>query len=155
METFKVYVAGSSKDRERARRFMQRVDAHPKMAVAYDWVKDVDASHANGVQDSDLSDKQRAFFANADLEGVEECDALVLLAEHTPTGRGMWVELGYAIGLNEHTHPDEAITIIVSGGGRRSIFTAPGFGLVDFECAYSVGSHDDDAFEALLSLIDD
>jgi len=148
-----VYVAGSSAKRERARFFMDQIKVHPGMRVTYDWVGDVDASKAKGVDDFQLSDVERARYANADLDGVAASDVFVLLAEERPTGRGMWVELGFVLALNEQgkDYGHDQITVIVSGGGRRSIFTAPTCG-VDFEVPYRVGKHDGEAFAILEDL---
>jgi len=149
----RVYVAGSARNRDRARAFFDRVRALDGAEIAIDWIDDVDASEAKGVRDRDLLPFERVEYALKDLEGVASCDVLVVLAEAEPSGRGLWVELGYALALRDERggggwsavrpHPH----VIVSGGDRRSIFTAEG--LVDCEFAYDVGGHDDKAFGAL------
>lgn len=151
--TIRVYVAGSSARKERARSFMTRVRGHAGMSVALDWIDHVDVADRAGVRDSDLPDHARARFAIADLEAVAECDALVVLAEASPTGRGMWVELGFALGLGWMGRRPPLI--VVSGGDRRSIFTAPEERLVDFEVDFAVGQHEDEAFEILKTFVEE
>jgi len=118
-----VYVAGASRNRERSRRFIERVRNHPRMRITYDWIADVDAAAAAGPFDCDLDDEKRRHFADADLAGLAAADVAVFLAETTEAGRGMWVELGYAICIRE-AEADPCHSIVVSGGGRRSIFSA-------------------------------
>jgi len=147
----KVYVAGSTRQRDRAREFFERVRAHGDMCIAYDWLVDVDASDAAGVQDNELSDSDRAKFARADLDGVARADVLVVLAEATPTGRGMWVELGFALGLQRAGL--RSPMIVVSGGDKRSIFSSPN--VVDYEVGFAVGEHDEEAFEIVAAFAQD
>ena len=96
------------------------------MAITHDWIAAVDASSAAGVTDDLLHDSVRLRLACDDMIGVDLADVLVVLAEEAPTGRGMWFELGYGCALRGR------LTIIVSGGAKRSIFTVPG--IVDHEC---------------------
>ena len=136
-----VYVAGSSRNTSRARAFIERVNADPRMHLTHDWTAPAVSAAANGIRDCDLTDAQRTDFALADLDAVLRADVLVVLAEAEPTGRGMWVELGFALGYNVLSVA--RIRTIVSGGARHSIFTAPPV-LVDFE----VPNVDGDDFEA-------
>lgn len=141
-----VYVAGASRNKERARAFMDLVRAHPAMILTHDWVADIDAADIAGMTDADLDDPARAAFAEGDLNGLAEADVAVFLLEDETVSRGMYVELGYAIAVRESCHEfiDERETprpgikprIIVSGGDKQSIFTVPG--LVDYESTYSV-----------------
>lgn len=118
-----VYVAGASKNIERAEAFMARVRGNDDIfEIAYDWTKDVRAAMTAGVTDHALTDEQRAVFAMQDMEGVLKADAFVLLAE-TPMSGGHPIELGMAI-AQRRLSPNEKL-IIVSGGERRSIFTSP------------------------------
>ena len=130
-----VYVAGASRNKERARAFMDRVRAEPTMILTHDWVADIDAADAACKTDRDFDTAARLRFAEADLDGLAEADVAVFLLEAEPMSRGSYVELGYAIAVREVCGPsDIKPRIIVSGGGRRSIFTVPG--LVDHEVSY-------------------
>ena len=143
-----VYVAGASRDWQRAREFMDRVRAHQRMRITHDWTVSVEAAT---VDDSELSANQRVGFARTDLAGVARCDALVVLLDTTVASVGRWVELGYALRMCDEVDQSTIALgprIIVSGGQRKSIFTAPG--LVDFEHAFAtVGWEDEDAFASL------
>ena len=122
-----VYVAGASRNLERSRGFIARVLADPNMQLTHNWVADIDAAQAIGKDGTDFSDDARSKFAETDLEGIAACDVIVFLAEEEPMSRGMWVGLGYAIALRdmEFGNDRDPVHIIVSGGARRSIFTAP------------------------------
>lgn len=119
----KVYVAGASKNIERTEAFLRRIYDYPNLfEVTFDWTRDVRAAMAAGRFDSDLSDEQRAVFAMTDAMAVIAADTVVVLAE-TPIVSGHAIELGIAIA---HRFEKPSKYIIVSGGGRRSIFTSPG-----------------------------
>ena len=148
-----VYVAGASRNRERARRFILRVEEHPDMRITYNWIPDIDAAIADGVTDDKLSDADRKRYAESDLNGLAEADAAVFLMEASDVGRGSWVELGYAIAVRE-AESDPMHVIIVSGGARRSIFSA--VDLVDYELTGWADNeqNDGEAFEVLAELAD-
>lgn len=150
-----IYVAGSARNWQRARAFMERIHAHEHMRVVFDWTLSVEAAQSAGVHDSALDNDERASHARADLNAIESCDVFVLLAESEPVGRGAWIELGYAMRIRDanvrrvaDSWLDGEPTIVVSGGDRRSIFTTPP-ALVDYEVPYDVGTHDDEAFSIL------
>ena len=150
-----VYVAGSSAKMERARAFMELVQRDERMRLTHNWVAKVDALDMPGARQSELSNVDRAKYANEDLDAVAASDVLVVLAEAKPSGVGMWVELGYALAINDAAVYDkeQRVTIIVSGGDRRSIFTAAPQ-LADFEVPYSVAGHDGEAFAILRDISD-
>lgn len=122
-----VYVAGASLAASRARAFMDRIDAHPKTAVAGDWTASVRAHQDRGIAESALPSDVRALHAARDLEALAAADIFVLLAEVRLPTRGAWVELGFALALRaERARRGESLRpyIIVAGGERKSIFTA-------------------------------
>lgn len=135
-----VYVAGASKNWRRARDFIDRVKAHPSMRITQDWTVDVERATK---PDHELTAEERAAFARTDLGGVAGADVLVVLLDTSVASVGRWVELGYALRMSEFL----PLRILVSGGGRLSIFSAPG--LVDYEGPYGTGSHDDDVWHVL------
>jgi len=147
-----VYVAGASKNKERARAFMDRVRADPNMKITKDWVADIDDADAAGKADADFSDEERKAFADADINGITGADVVVLLLDETASS-GRWVELGYALCLRVEGTMSGVPRVIVSGGGKRSIFTAPG--LVDHEVQYAPGDHDGPAFAILKGYADE
>lgn len=107
----KFYVAGSSKEIERAERIMAALRAAGH-EITEDWCAQM---RAEGTDDRLLSRHQRAMYDSLDARGVIECDWFWLLVPETESS-GAWVELGIAIGnLNAS---------MVSGNLRRSIFLA-------------------------------
>lgn len=135
----RVYVAGAVSNLRRAKSFCERVKQHPNLSLTLDWVTPYETG---GLSDLQLPEEDRIEFAWKDLESVANADVLVVLSEVRLMGRGMYVELGFALGL---ANPP---IIIVSGGGKRSIFTASG--VVDYEFPDSLT--DDEAFDCLCSL---
>lgn len=152
MQTMKIYVAGSSRNRERARRFMDTVrTVHApgvKLEIAHDWVAEQDANEALSLWDCDLSETERARHATADFDAIETCDAFVLLAEPEATGRGMWVELGFALALTRYAKREPLI--FVSGGERRSIFTSERLVTLEVPRRIDVNACDGETFERML-----
>lgn len=91
----RVYVAGSSRDLERAERVIAELRAIPNVAVPVDWP----ANMREHGPDSGLSAEDRVRFAEEDAAGAYFADAFVLLrpTEDAPSV-GAWVELGVSIG---------------------------------------------------------
>ena len=112
--TLRVYVAGSSKERERVRAAMDAVRAIEGCELAHDWLAHVEETIAAGKTDADLSDRERDA-AEADLRAVRSSDLLWFLVPESHSD-GAHVELGYAIGLGT------AMGIVASGEARGSIF---------------------------------
>lgn len=139
-----VYVAGSSRNTERARKFRDMVHHWGEiMSLAHDWLPDVMAASDAGRLDNDMSDAERLLASTADLTGVLACDVLVVLAEELQARKsfGSGVELGYAIAMREISAATAAAAgmdmiagmvlepaplILVAGGSRSSIFTVGG-----------------------------
>lgn len=130
-----VYVAGASREIERARRFIAMVERHPAMKITHDWVADFDDAAKSGLTDADMPDDLRLAHSQADLNGVAEAEVLIALADGhgLEPSRGMWVELGYAIAVREAEAElaEPVHRIIVSHGDRRCIFSVAG--MVDVE----------------------
>lgn len=132
-----VYVAGSSRDLERAERVIAELRAIPGVEVPVDWPAQM---RAHG-PDEGLSAEERHGFALEDAAGVERARVLVLLrpTPETPSA-GAWVELGIAIGasLVRRRVSGRTTVVVVSGCGTPCIFDA----LLPSECAVST---DDEA----------
>jgi hypothetical protein len=110
----KIYVAGSSRELQRAQHAMTLVRNFGHV-LAHDWVAEIqEAGEPNPVA-ADL--EQRKAWARMDLERVAASDWLWFLVPQTPS-TGAWVELGCALGW--------PATRIVSSGANpeQSIFTA-------------------------------
>lgn len=118
-----VYVAGSSRDLERAERVIAELRTIPGVVVPVDWP----AHMREHGPDEGLSDDDRLRFALEDAEGAHRAEILVLLR---PTAKapsaGAWVELGISIGatlsLVERGKP--AKIGIIAGAGTPCIFDA-------------------------------
>ncbi len=109
----KVYIAASSRieERNRVRLCMHALEAAPGLELAYDWLTPMQGRTTT--RDSELSDSDAIDQARLCLKGVEDAEAVWLLAPNSPT-RGAWVELGVA-----HS---ESKLIVGSGDYRQSIF---------------------------------
>lgn len=112
-----VYVAASSGEMERAKRCMQWLrDAG--LNVVSTW-PEVIASIGGDANPRDATHSDRLGYATTDLNQVASAGVLWMLAP-TPTGgsgRGAYVELGYAHGLGGKL-------LVSSGDTKQSIFTA-------------------------------
>lgn len=107
----RIYVAGSSKERERARRAMRAV-REMGHAVSHDWLSVIERA---GAANEGLSIEAQLRVAAGDLAAVDQSHLLWLLAPETES-RGAWVEYGYALALG--------VQCIVSGPeSGRSIFS--------------------------------
>lgn len=90
----KFYVAGASRQIERAERAMAALRAMGH-DITEDWCAAIRAERARGVEDHELTQEQAAEYADRCIEGVKAADVLwVLLSDF---GAGMWVELGAGI----------------------------------------------------------
>lgn len=105
----KVYIAGASREIERAEKWIRHVKGVKGLEVTCDWPAAMRAAGA----DVDLCEDDRRRYARADWEGVERADVLWLLRP-TVESTGAWVELGIALAGKTR--------VIVSGKGRFCIF---------------------------------
>jgi hypothetical protein len=112
VKRFKVYVAASSAQMDRAKDAMAKLRTAGH-TVVHDWPTIIeDRGTANPV---DATTDERWDWAIDDLAGVKAADVLWLLMPATE-GFGAAVELGYALA--------HGIPVICSGVYARSIFTA-------------------------------
>jgi hypothetical protein len=111
----RIYVAGSSKEMDRARKAMDAVRAHG-WTLTQDWVAIIEEKGAPNLVD-DVIRKQ---CAEADADAVLKSNVFWLLAPHTRTS-GAWFEMGVAWMKRKQ---DGEILIIASGPGEQSIFCA-------------------------------
>lgn len=114
----KIYLAASSADVERARRWhRQLIDTG--MAVTSSWLEIID--QVGDANPREASKWQRFKWADNDLREIAESHALWFLVPTTdkPT-RGAWIEFGYARACGPE------LLLISSGDTKQSIFCALG-----------------------------
>lgn len=111
----KIYVAGSSRELDRARAAIAACRARG-WQVTGDWPAEIDRA---GRANRGLSLAERRGAAVSCLHGVRQADALWLLVpgEDVPSA-GCWVELGVALEAGPR------IAIVASGDTERSVFCA-------------------------------
>lgn len=117
----KLYIAGASREPERVRAAMEAAKALGH-EITVDWLREIEQA---GAANEGLTTAQRVYYANRDLEGVDEADLVWLLAPAGTGSAGAWVELGYALGLrSDRTMLRPLWQVIVSGSQQdRCIFT--------------------------------
>lgn len=110
--TIKVYVAGASKEIERAEKWIAKL-RELGVEVTCDWPQ---AMRTHG-PDHGLTLDQREAFARADYAGIKAASVVWVLrpTEENPS-TGAWVEMGCAFALNK--------TVLISGAGAFCIFDA-------------------------------
>jgi hypothetical protein len=122
----RIYVAGSSSERVRARSAMALVSQSASHSLTHDWLEVVESSKP----DHELTRDEACKAALADLGGLRYAHTLWFLLPQTPS-TGAWFELGYfARRLCEpmdSTDPTSAARrhrLVISGPGNDSIFVA-------------------------------
>lgn len=119
-----IYIAGSSSDLDRVRKWMATVQefsagemtvaAAPGIELTHNWVASIE--RAGGANPVNVSFHERASWAADDLIGVREADLLWVLMPPGISDGAMW-EAGYANALGKE--------LIISGPNtERTIFTA-------------------------------
>lgn len=119
----KVYVAASSKEIERATRWMDKLrDLAPYgIEVISTWPEDIACKQGGVPNPSNALRADRAAWADRNLDQIEESDVFWMLApDHTIPenhGHGAYAELSAAIILG-------VVTRLVSGETTQSVFNA-------------------------------
>ena len=114
--TLRVYVAGSSKERERVRAAMDAVRAMGA-EVTYDWTQAIEETAARGLTDADLSDVEQLCHAHRDEDAIVRADYVWLLIP-AEKSEGAHYELAWAIAHRKR---------VVASGPRRPLFTSRAF----------------------------
>ena len=97
-----IYLAGASSEAELVGSYMRKIEDFGE-EVAYDWTRLVLANLANGIKDTDLTNRQRRCIADDCVDSIREADQFWLLIPEDPKSSiGCWVELGLAIELDKH-----------------------------------------------------
>ena len=125
-----IYVAASSKEPKRVREIFQRIEEHPKLELAQDWLTMLESFD---VAEDRLEHEVRKTQAESDLRALRRSNIVWFLAPEEIT-RGAWVELGYVTALKQFA-PD-SYSIVISGVGNQSIFCSVGEEFPDDESAY-------------------
>jgi hypothetical protein len=110
----KIYIAGSSNELDIVKPWIEGCKSIG-LEITFDWTTAIQSEGANP-QDED----SRQHWAIQDLMAVEQADIFWLIVPSKNTGRGCWVEYGYARAM---ALGRELITI-ASGDVKVSIFTA-------------------------------
>lgn len=129
----KVYVAGSSRELDRARAAIAACRARG-WHVTGDWPAEI--ARAGGRANRGLSPAERRGAAVSCLHGVRQADAFWLLVpgEDSPSA-GCWVELGVAL------EAGPGIAIVASGDTGRSVFCAGTVEVPDDQAALEALAH--------------
>ena len=111
--TLRIYVAGASKDMERAEKAMAAV-REMGHTITFDWCE---AMRCSAQSERDMTWQDRHKYATNDYLGVKNCDVLWLLIPSDGVfSTGCCAELGIAIGRDKD--------IITSGNDLLCLFTA-------------------------------
>lgn len=99
----KVFVSGRIDDIENVRLVQRKlIDAGHK--ITHDWTKNETGDKMLAGREAKLADpKETQNRAVLDINGVMDADAYVICTNNKNIGKGMYVELGAAIALNEKT----------------------------------------------------
>lgn len=118
----KVYIAGASSEIERAERVAAKLTA-AGIEITSSWMANV--RKVGAANPRDASRAQRRTWANGCLAEVAKSDVVLLLMPPAGTETiGAYWEAGFAIGDIGQTGLDRRI--IISGGVKRSVFSALG-----------------------------
>jgi nucleoside 2-deoxyribosyltransferase len=114
VKTLKVYVAGSSKQLERAADAMGQIKAAGHY-ITHNWVRSIE--EAGAANPPETTPAQRNQWALECLRGVYECDVLLLLVTNEAESFGMPFEMGFAYSEQCHAIMDqkEPKRIVTSG----------------------------------------
>lgn len=109
MTTTRVYVAGSSREIDRARAAIAVLRAAGVEIWGDEWITDVERWGSGG---ETLSDADRAARARRACHAIENVDVILVLWPHTASA-GAWIELGYALREGGATAD---LQIVIAGG---------------------------------------
>ena len=115
-----IYVAGSSRERERVGDVFRWIERNPGMKLMQNWLATIDSY--GDLRESDLPSVIRQKHVWLDLGDVKKAKYIWLLAPTTIT-RGAWVEYGYALALQQ-IQPDRYDIIVSGPSSVETIFCA-------------------------------
>ena len=113
----KVYVAGSSKEREQRAIPIIRMLRAAGVVITHDWTVDMQQYSNAQNSDRDVPDAIRIRCADDDFNAIRHSHYVLFLSPDERGSSGAWTEFGFACG--------QSVPIVVTGEWRkRSIFTS-------------------------------
>jgi hypothetical protein len=106
----KVFVSGQIDEIEEINAIYVQLQ-HAGYKVTHDWTK------TDGIGDKLKNQKEAGSRAAKDITGVVDADVYILVSNNVMPGKGMYVELGAALALNEALGKPQIFTI----GERRHL----------------------------------
>ena len=125
-EPHTIYIAGSSKERQRVRERMHWIHAQDNLVLTFDWERHIDAVQTVlPLEDKHLPEAVQRDSAEKDTSAVVHANILWLLIPRTES-TGCHTELGIAIGYMQAMQRNAPTVskrhIIASGTGKFNIF---------------------------------
>lgn len=90
----KVFVSGQIDEKKKIREVYGALEAAGH-CVTHDWTR------TDGIGDKLENIEESGHRAKLDITGVGDCDAYILMSDNQNVGKGMYVELGAALALNQ------------------------------------------------------
>ncbi|MFO0862188.1 MAG: hypothetical protein U0516_00480 [Candidatus Saccharibacteria bacterium] len=100
----KIFVSGQIDEKEEINVIYQKLQ-QAGHEVTHDWTK------TDGIGDKLKNQKESGLRAAKDITGVVEADIYILVSNNKKPGKGMYVELGAALALNEALGKPQIFTI--------------------------------------------
>ncbi len=100
----KVFVSGQIDEKEEINEIYKKLQ-QAGHEVTHDWTK------TDGIGDKLKNQEEAGLRAAKDITGVVEADIYILVSDNTKPGKGMYVELGAALALNEALGKPQIFTI--------------------------------------------
>lgn len=121
-DTLSIYVAASSDERERAKKWVDKLKLYPSVfRITSKWIETIEGEQHGVGNPRDASDANRRRWALDNLRQVSAADVVwFLVPAHSP-GRGGYYEAGWM-----HGETRDAARLIFSGDTKQSVFCALG-----------------------------
>lgn len=100
----KIFVSGQIDEKEEINVIYQKLQQSGH-EVTHDWTK------TDGIGDKLKNQEEAGLRAAKDITGVVEADIYILVSNNKKPGKGMYVELGAALALNEALGKPQIFTI--------------------------------------------
>lgn len=127
-DVLRIYVAGSSDERERAKKWMQRLRDFPGVfEVVSAWCDVIDGEQHGVGNPRTASTEDRKRWAMQNVDQITEADVFWFLVPAVGHGRGGYFESGFAFGQ---------MKLLFSGDTKQSVFCALGYEFTTDEEAF-------------------
>lgn len=100
----KIFVSGQIDEKEEINEIYKKLQKAGH-EVTHDWTK------TDGIGDKLKNQEEAGLRAAKDITGVVDADVYILVSNNTKPGKGMYVELGAALALNEALGKPQIFTI--------------------------------------------